>query len=402
MSSVIVNGDARHIPLADKSVQCVVTSPPYYGLRDYGIAGQIGLEPSPAEYVAQMVQVFDEVRRVLRDDGVCWLNLGDSYANDDKWGGTTSGKHAHGLHGEPVGRTKRNTGLKAKNLIGIPWRVAFALQDAGWYLRSDIIWSKSNPMPESVTDRPTRAHEYLFLLTKSARYFYDAEAIKTPPKEIGWETRKDRADVSHKSMPDPMKNGMRPRTDKQRGHSRRHDGFNDRWDAMPKAEQQSKFANARSVWEIATKPFSGAHFATMPAELARRCIAAGTSERGCCSCCGAPYTRIVDRESSWPARKETGATAGNVGVSNDYQNGIHGGVKHHNLGGFSSTKGWQPTCECDAGDPVPCVVLDPFNGSGTTGMVALRMGRRYVGVELNPDYIALAHERQTVTMGMGW
>lgn len=402
MSSVIVNGDARHIPLADKSVQCVVTSPPYYGLRDYGVAGQIGLEQTPAEYVAQMMACADEWWRVLRDDGVLWLNLGDSYANDAKWGGTTGGKHAQGLHGEPVGRGKRITGLKSKDLIGIPWRVAFALQDAGWYLRSDIVWSKPNAMPESVTDRPTRAHEYVFLLTKSARYFYDAAAIKTPPKEIDWEARKDRADTSHKSMPDVMKNGMRPHTDKQRGHSRRHDGFNDRWDAMPKAEQQSKFANARSVWEIATKPFSGAHFATMPAELARRCIAAGTSERGCCPRCGAPYTRIVDRESSWPARKETGATAGNVGVSNDYQNGIHGGVKHHNLGGFSSTKGWQPTCECDAGDPVPCVVLDPFSGSGTTGKVALELGRNFVGVELNLAYIALSQERQTVTMGMGW
>lgn len=160
--------------------------------------------------------------------------------------------------------------------------------------------------------------------------------------------------------------------------------------------------NMRSVWSIAVQPYSGAHFATMPIELAQRCIKAGTSERGCCPRCGAPYTRIVERQSSWPARKAAGATAGNVGVSEDYQNGVHGGVKHHNLGGVSSTKGWQAGCECDAGAPAPCVVFDPFNGSGTTGKAALELGRRYVGVELNPAYIRLSQERRTVTMGMGW
>jgi DNA modification methylase len=168
----ILTGDCRALlaTLDAESVQTCVTSPPYFGLRDYGVAGQIGLEATPDAFVAEMVAVFREVRRVLRNDGTLWLNLGDSYANDTKWGGSSSGKHVKGLHGDTgVGRGKRTTGLKAKDLIGIPWLVAFALRADGWYLRSDIIWHKPNPMPESVTDRPTKAHEYLFLLAKSER-----------------------------------------------------------------------------------------------------------------------------------------------------------------------------------------------------------------------------------------
>jgi DNA modification methylase len=308
MNSQIINADARHIPLADCSAQCCVTSPPYFGLRDYGVAGQIGLEQSPAEYVAQMVRVFEEVRRVLRDDGVCWLNIGDSYANDDKWGGTTGGKHAHGLHGEPVGRAKRITGLKSKDLIGIPWRVAFALQDAGWYLRSDIIWSKPNPMPESVTDRPTKAHEYVFLLTKLARYFYDAKAVAELALNGG-----EVVQLGEKSFSRGQAAGA--------GIAASGNGTKD-------AYTVKNTRNLRSVWQIATQPYSGAHFATMPPELARRCIKAGSK----------------------------------------------------------------------AGD----MIFDPFSGSGTTGKVALELGRRYIGLELNPAYIELSQERQTVTMGMGW
>ena len=179
MAVRILKGDCREVlrSLPDESVHCVVTSPPYFGLRDYGVAGQIGIEPSPAEFVEQMVAVFRDVRRVLRADGTLWLNLGDSYANDGKWGGHTGGKHVKALHCSPIGRNKRYTGLKAKDLIGIPWMVAFALRYDGWYLRQDIIWSKPNPMPESVRDRCTKAHEYIFLFSKSARYTYDAAAI---------------------------------------------------------------------------------------------------------------------------------------------------------------------------------------------------------------------------------
>jgi DNA modification methylase len=168
--------------MPDQSVHCIVTSPPYFALRDYGTPDQIGQERTPDEYVTRLVGIFAEAHRVLRDDGTFWLNLGDTYANDDKWGGETGGLHAAGVHGTNVNRSRRETGLPGKSLIGIPWKVAFALQDAGWILRSDIIWGKGNPMPESVSDRPTRAHEYIFLLVKNQRYYYDGEAIKTYAK----------------------------------------------------------------------------------------------------------------------------------------------------------------------------------------------------------------------------
>jgi DNA modification methylase len=177
----LIEGDCREVlrSLDAESVQTCVTSPPYFGLRDYGHDGQLGLEPTPDEYVAALVEAFREVRRVLRDDGTLWLNLGDSYANDAKWGGSSGGKHVmDGQTGGEGYRLRRATGLKSKDLIGVPWRVAFALQADGWYLRSDIIWAKPNPMPESVTDRPTKAHEYLFLLAKAPRYYYDADAMR--------------------------------------------------------------------------------------------------------------------------------------------------------------------------------------------------------------------------------
>ena len=212
--------------------QCCVTSPPYYGLRNYKVAGQIGLEQTPDEYVAQLVAVFREVRRVLRDDGTLWLNLGDSYANDSKWGGSSSGKHASGLHGNTgIGRSKKTTGAKAKDLLMIPARVALALQADGWTLRSDVIWHKPNPMPEAVKDRPTSAHEHVFLLSKKPHYYFDAEAVAEPTVTNG--------------------NG---------GLARR---------------PISDTRNIRNVWSIQTVAFKGAHFAVMAPELARRCILAG-------------------------------------------------------------------------------------------------------------------------------
>jgi DNA modification methylase len=267
----VLEGDVRDrlSEIPDGSVQCCVTSPPYFGLRDYGHNGQIGLDTSPSAYVDALVSVFGGVRRTLRDDGTCWLNLGDSYANDGKWGGHTGGKHVAALHCSPIGRNKRYTGLKPKDLIGVPWRVAFALQADGWYLRSDIIWSKPNPMPESVQDRPTKAHEYLFLLSKSPRYFYDGAAIREP---YTGQATKDYAGTGAQNASDVKRRIV----DKQRGHGRRHAGFNDRWDAMPKDEQQMTGANKRSVWQIATHPFPGAHFAVMPEKLVEPCILAGS------------------------------------------------------------------------------------------------------------------------------
>lgn len=249
-------------------VQCCVTSPPYYGLRDYGAEGQLGLEETPHEYIARLVDVFREVRRVLRDDGTLWLNLGDSYANDSKWGGSTSGKHAGALHGDTkVGRGKRRTGFKAKELMMIPARAAIALQDDGWYLRSDIIWAKGNPMPESVKDRPTRSHEYVFLLAKSERYFYDSDAVREPATHVGptkglARTQNPAATSARRSDGSRLTSGTGNRTLES--------------GAIPSYGAPENGRNRRTVWNINPKPYKGAHFAVMPEELARLCVLAGS------------------------------------------------------------------------------------------------------------------------------
>lgn len=291
----VCDGLAR---LADESVHCCVTSPPYWGLRDYGVEGQIGLEATPEAFVARLVDVFREVRRVLRKDGTLWLNLGDSYANDGKWGGASGGKHVEALHGKSgIGRAKRNTGLKPKDLVGIPWMVAFALRADGWYLRQEIIWAKPNPMPESVTDRCTKAHEHVFLLTRSERYFYDAEAIKEDAIEAG-------------------------RIVKATGGAAKNAGkgkFGATAIGFTSHDTLVTNRNKRSVWTIATQAFPEAHFATFPEELAETCIKAG----------------------------------------------------------------------CPAGG----TVLDPFGGAGTTGLVADKLGRNAILIELNPAYAAMAQRR---------
>ena len=408
----------REMP--DESVHCVVTSPPYWGLRDYGVDGAYGLEPTLDEYIERMVKVFREVRRVLRKDGQLWLNLGDAYAGSGK-GMNADGTHSVGAKQEtnigsltapvkskrmPRGEGRWGGGdsyvpeLKPKDLVGLPWRVAFALQADGWWLRSDIVWHKPNPMPESVRDRPTRAHEYVFLLTKEPRYFYDAEAIREPLDESSiarisqpsfWEQTGGEKDYEASGV-----NGNRSargrypqKTDKQRGHSRRHAGFNDRWDDMSKQEQQAMGANKRTVWSIATQPYKEAHFATYPEKLVEPCILAGTSEKGVCAETGAPWTRIADKQRlhngepmlpvAWPGRNGTGG----VGPQGD---------GHRRYQTTVTTLGWQPTCHHDA-EPVPATVLDPFCGSGTTGVVALRHGRSFVGIELNPEYVEMARQR---------
>jgi DNA modification methylase len=329
----VLQGDCRTVlPLLEsESVQCCVTSPPYWGLRDYGHADQIGQEPTPDAYVQTMVRVFAEVRRVLKEDGTCWLNLGDSYAS--AWsvaGGNGRPVGAGSLeNGNRAARPNRLVGgLKEKDLIGIPWRVALALQADGWYLRSDIIWAKKNCMPESVTDRPTRSHEYIFLLTKSPRYFYDADAIKEPciyPEDLRRPYAPGQVDERGDGHARREKQPIR-KTDKQRGHSRRHDGFNERWDHMDREEQCTGMRNKRDVWTVAPAQYPEAHFATYPPELIKPCILAGTK----------------------------------------------------------------------AGD----MVLDPFGGSGTTGEVALELGRRATLIELNPEYVPLIHRRTNVTPGL--
>ena len=285
MTVRIITGDCRDVlkTLPDESVHCVVTSPPYWGLRDYGVSGQMGLETTPAEFVAGMVGVFAEVRRVLRADGTLWLNLGDSYAGGgcgsreaERWPKQSRNDHM-------ATHAKKHSGLKTKDLVGAPWRVAFALQADGWYLRSDIIWSKPNPMPEGVTDRPTKAHEYIFLLSKSERYFYDAAAIREPLTEVSV-LRAARANTGTHA-PGQVQDGR----------------------------------NKRTVWEVATQPFSEAHFATFPPALIEPCILAGCPRGG--------------------------------------------------------------------------VVLDPFGGAGTTGLVADRLGRDAVLIELNPAYAEMGRAR---------
>ena len=370
MGHQIVVGDARRLPLADESVHCCVTSPPYFGLRDYQVSGQIGLESTPAEFVAALVAVMREVRRVLRPDGTLWLNLGDSYANDTKWGGKGSGpesKNYRSGQGGYVGqKAKRKTGLKPKDLMGMPWRVALALQDDGWYLRSECIWHKPNPMPETVSDRPSRTHEHVFLLTRRPKYFYDAEAVKEA--------------VSAKTLTvttTPRKgDGTASTGEKINAWMEKHGG-----------RYHPQTRRMRTVWRISTRSFRGAHFATFPAALAERCIKAGTSERGVCPACGSPWRRIVERSrvATRPGGDTKVAGLGPDAVGN------RDPLRHVST---TTTLGWEPTCRCGADlEPTPAVVLDPFAGAGTSGVAALSLGRSFVGVELNPEYAAMADRR---------
>jgi len=373
----IYQGDCLAVlrELPAESVHCCVTSPPYWGLRDYGADGQLGLEKTPEEYIEKMVAVFREVRRVLRDDGTCWVNMGDSYASGkgtcyNPGGGEESleaAKKASGAYQLDRGNksTLEASGLKPKDLCGIPWRLALALQADGWYLRSDIIWAKPNPMPESVTDRPTKAHEYLFLLTKKARYYYDADAVR------------------ERDHPDGRKQTVRRQTDRFDAIGNAfQDGEHERW---------SGSRNRRSVWTIPTAPFPQAHFATFPPKLVEPCIKAGTSEWGCCPECGAGWVRVVEKDRTF----ESGSgKSGNPisGKQPPVQGAGYGDIR---LGPTITAKtlGWKPACECGHEERVPCVVLDPFMGAGTTGLVAKNLGRKYVGVELNPDYIKIANNR---------
>jgi DNA modification methylase len=262
--------------LPDGCARCCVTSPPYWGLRDYGVSGQLGLEATPEAYAANLVAVFREVRRVLAEDGTLWLVIGDSYCGGGRGGNPVDSPFdkQQSNHGSlSVGPSAAVPGLKPKDLVGIPWRVAFALQADGWYLRSDIIWSKPNPMPESVTDRPTKAHEYLFLLSKRERYFYDAAAIAEPVVKgaAGSTFTEGKTGTNGNGR----QQSAEARALKQDGHGRRHAGFNARWDASDGDERGTR--NARTVWSIATQPYPEAHFATFPEKLAERCILAGSA-----------------------------------------------------------------------------------------------------------------------------
>lgn len=370
--------------LPEKSVHCVVTSPPYWGLRDYGVEGQIGLEKTPEEYVSKMVQVFREVRRVLRDDGTAWVNMGDNYATGgyephDKgaalngydcpagWAAASRGQGAMKIAG--VG------GLKQKDLVGMPWRLAFALQADGWYLRSDIIWSKPNPMPESITDRPIKSHEYVFLLTKKARYFYDADAVRE-----GYSR-------------DPLTFGNTNRT-KIKGIDSMAKGSSD---FMVKYGDDSEVnpagRNRRTVWEIATQPTPEAHFATFPEALVEPCIKAGTSERGCCSVCGAPWVRVAEPDAEYKKLLGRDILRKNEHPKEDVlSKGMSQKKKFPRTTAGYITIGWQPPCTCSA-DTIPCTVLDPFGGSGTVAKVARDLNRDAILIEINPAYVEIARRK---------
>jgi DNA modification methylase len=418
--------------LADNSVHCCVTSPPYFGLRDYGVEGQIGLEKTPEEFIAKMVAIFRELRRVLRDDGTLWLNMGDSYAGSGKGGKPEDSPHQKQATNRgsamKVGDTARQAavtnitrrdkeiGYKPKDLMGMPWRLALALQADGWWLRADIIWAKPNPMPSSVTDRPTTAHEYIFLLTKSAHYFYDEFAVREasvtndvrrPYGSKGmWdmdgrpEGQQHGGEARGKELPETQNNIRKARAAARngknafRGQGAERDGASgpaNRDDRDMSTVGIGATRNMRSVWTMATEPFPDAHFATFPTALPAKCIAAGTSERGVCPQCGAPWVRIVEK---------SGGTTGKGwhDHQDDLTNGMRGGDNGRNLAAEMYDSygvkgaGWRAGCDHGA-EPVPAVVLDPFFGAGTTGVVARRMGRSFVGIELNPAYIAIAEKR---------
>lgn len=343
-----------------------------------------------------MVEIFREVRRVLRSDGTLWLNLGSSYAADHSQ--TRSGVE-RGLHksipGADSAREGRPTppGFKPKDLVPIPWMVAMALQADGWWLRSDTIWAKRNGMPESVNDRPARSHEYVFLLTKAARYFYDAEAVKEPAEwarwgdqtnskhegsesAAGWIGSKSKRDLTwedRKALGEPMRHGI----------SGEKPSY--------KLNEGRQTRNMRTVWHIATQPYPEAHFATFPEELPRRCILAGTSEKGCCPECGAPWVRESSR--GVPAREVDPSEIDRYGTG---KAGVHrkiGGQYQKWLDEHpKQTVCWHPTC-AHAEIPVPCTVLDIFGGAGTTAKVARDHGRRSILIELSENYAALAAKR---------
>jgi DNA modification methylase len=376
----VMLGDCREVmaSMEPESVNCVVTSPPYWGLRDYGTPGQLGLEPTPEAYVESMVAVFREVRRVLRSDGTVWLNLGDSYAGSGKGPSNDSPldrphRGMSNVAAAPNRWLSVPAGIKGKDLVGIPWMVAFALRADGWYLRSDIIWSKPNPMPESVTDRPTKSHEYLFLLSKSPRYYFDADAVRE-------------ADAGLASG---------------NGFAARQGGARD--SLVPGGPgSEARFVpgagrNIRSVWTIATQPYPGAHFATFPQALVEPCIKAGTSERGVCPECGAPWERVVEREGTGRDYDRGSLPSDGRALGQPQRSGAGSGA----LSVVTTTTGWRPTCTHDA-DLVPATVLDPFAGSGTTGLVAQRLSRRAVLIDLNADYLDQVMDRnRDIPLGLG-
>lgn len=441
--------------LPDESIHLIVTSPPYFGLRSYiedkwvdgndpacdhsparakgdssstleggstannhaqeGFKGdtcpkcgatairlQIGLEKTPDEYIKRLVDVFREARRVLHKDGSFYLNLGDSY-----WGSWGNSGNRPQLDGESQGQRERVTeyqdrpgydnhrerpassykvdGLKPKDLIGIPWMAAFALRSDGWWLREEIIWAKRVPMPESIKDRCTRSHEHIFHFTKSQTYFYDAEAIK---EKIG-ESMQRYVDKGNYYQKEDSKHDAKNRMSGGEKTTGNTAGTNSNR-ALGDADALERIAggrNKRDVWTLSTYPSSLGHHAMFPPHIPLTCIQAGTSSKGCCSKCGAPWARLMEQtDEPDPSLKGSTFDGGKTGVNQK-------GRAQKGERKLKRELGWGPSCDCGAGEPVPCTVLDLFHGSGTTGAVAEYLGRRYIGIELNPAYVELYDAR---------
>ena len=354
--------------LPEQSVNTCITSPPYWGLRNYQEEEQLGLEDTPEEFVESLVKVFREVKRVLRDDGTVWLNLGDSYSSGGRT--TTTNQTLRGDKDYGVTRPKPSKGIKPKDLVGIPWRVAFALQSDGWYLRQDIIWHKPNPMPESVKDRCTKAHEYIFLLSKNKKYYFDNEAIKEDAINVG-----KSISLGEKSFSKRQAEGM---------------NVNPSGNAFSGSYKVLEKRNKRSVWTVTTKPFKGAHFATFPPDLIKPCVLAGCPEKVCVEC-ATPYERKV--ESKRLKRNELPKDDPRY-RPNTYE-GSYKDINGKADAGYTETKdlGLEKQCQCESNETKAGNVLDPFGGAGTTGLVAEQNNRDSILIELNPEYAQIARDR---------
>lgn len=359
--------------LPDESVNCVVTSPPYFGLRDYGVDGQIGQEPTPQEYVTALVEIFREVRRVLRKDGTCWVNVGDSYVgykgeNYNKNGRRGTGEKSH-VPRNPLAGTPHTAGLPTKSMMLIPQRLAIALQDDGWIIRNEIVWHKPNPMPSSVEDRFTGAHETVWFMTKSPDYWSDMFAVREPVAEAS-EKRIKQSNFNNQTggEKDYGKTGINP----SRSARKSLENF---------AENFDGFRNARDVWTIATEPSPLPHFAPFPTKLVKPCILAGCPETVCAKC-GAPHVRELERTAMKIKRSNYGEQSGNRTASSGT---MVEPPQQTDLGIRSS-------CKCDAGTR-PGVVLDIFMGTGTTAWTARYHGRDFLGCDLNYEYVQWAKKR---------
>lgn len=459
MSITLLSGDCRDVlpTLAANSVHCCVCSPPYWNLRDYGTAQwdggdaqcdhltppngvrdkgrdraasggtfhdspipnqipqqfrdtcgkcgarrvdrQIGLEATPDEYLATMVAVFREVKRVLRPDGTCWINLGDSYASGEV--GRHDHKQAAGICvgdaaagrvaiGNGMGAREQralSTGLPAKNLLLMPARLALALQQDGWWIRSQMPWLKRSCMPESTTDRPTSAIEYVYLLTKSARYFYDHEAVK----RVGIMTPQNRYTNGKGAKSEGYASHRQPTgmTDCGTRSFRNSDLF---FDSLDDPHGAITDANGDMITlDVNPAGFADAHFATFPAKLVEPLIRAGTSERGCCSACGAPWRRESTKTYE-PTERTPAPNKGHLGAFGERAANMTRDGFVPNRDPLITTTGWSPSCACGA-DVVPATVLDPFSGASTTLLVAQRLQRQAIGIELNPEYVTMGRQR---------